>query len=375
MSTTTSAAVIPSPAASTTTTTTQAIIPIPATTTTTSTTTTTQATVPTVTTDPASSPDPSKPTTSKAGKTTGGVRTNTTADPTSSAIGTGPTQASGSNGNGNGNSNGSSSSAKSVIGPAIGGVAAVLVLAFLIGVFMMRYKKKNKARKRRLDFLEDHHGGSSSGTALSGAALSGAALGGAGAAAASHSPASTQNAALRPSTPAGGRPLEMAAVGASAAIASNPHNEGYDYQQGYQQVPYNGYPEQYNQYDPYYAQRQQQAQGYYADQQQGYYPEGQHYQNQFAPPAPVGINSQGTSSPSMTHATASPKSYPQPPLSTTTGGHSSPHTPLQSTVPAPGGGIPYEKNAMAENGYAGSHSPARNPQLVPEHEDRIKVPV
>ncbi|KAF9937249.1 hypothetical protein BGZ65_001636, partial [Modicella reniformis] len=150
---------------------------------------------------------------------------------------------------------------------------------------------------------------------------------------------------------------------------------------GYQQAPYgNGYPDQqYDQYDPYYAQHQQQAaQGYYPDQQQGYYPPEEQYPNQFMPPVPLGNNngySQGTGSPSMTHATASPKSYPQPPPSTTTGGYPSPSTLLQSDeVP---GQSAYDKHAKIENEYVGTQTQthARNPQLVPEHDDRIKVPL
>ncbi|KAF9913992.1 hypothetical protein BX616_009183 [Lobosporangium transversale] len=277
---------------------------------------------------------------------------------------------------------GGESGSKNVLAPVIGGIAAVLVLAFLVAVFVMRQKKKNRARKRRLEFL-DH---------------SGAAAPGAGATA---RPTSVQNSNARPSTPAGGHPLEMAAiggaaVGAGAGAASqlpNSHNnDGFDYQQGYQQVPYGaGYQEQYDQYDPYYAQRQQQQQGqaYYADQQQGYYPpedyqQQQQYQNQFVPPAPIGYAnnsnnySQGTGSPSMTHATASPKSYPQPPPSTT-GGHSSPRTPFQNasgTLPVPSAEqTSYDKNAKIESGYIGTQSTARNPQLVPENEERIKVPL
>ncbi|KAF9926435.1 hypothetical protein BGZ67_008103 [Mortierella alpina] len=270
--------------------------------------------------------------------------------------------------------NGGSNSSSAPVGAIIGGIAGVLVVGFLIAVFVMRYKKKSKARKRRLDFLGDSADG------------------------ASHRPVSTQGAGgLSPSPLPGSRPLEMAAMGGSAAVAASPvvgaaaaQHHANDYQQGYQQVPYGGYPEQYNndQYDPYYAQRQQQQppqqQGYYIDpqqhqlQQQGYYQDNQQYQNQFAPPVPIGNNlSLGTGSPSMTHATASPPSYPHPPPSTATGDHHSPHTSFQSPVsaPVPGGGSSYDKNAKVESGYAGTQSSARNPQLVPEPQEGIKVPL
>ncbi|KAI1317266.1 hypothetical protein EDD11_008754 [Mortierella claussenii] len=334
---------------------------------------TTQEPAPTQAPDPTSTtakgPKP-KPTTSA--RSSGGNASST------ASIGPSPTS---SNSEGDG-SNGSGGG-KSIIGPVIGGIAGVLVVAFLVAVFVMRYKKKSRARKRRLDFLGDH-GSAGPGTA---AALGGAGAGAGAGAGTGARPTSAQNSAGHPSSPGGGRPLEMAAVGAGGvAAASHPHNDGYDYQQGYQQVPYGsgGYPDQYDQYDPYYAQRQQQQQGqaYYADQQQGYYApdeqqQHQQYQNQFAAPAvPMGAYSQGTGSPSMTHATASPKSYPQPPPSATTGGHSSPRTPLQNAVPVPvPGGASYDKNAKVESGYAGMNSSARNPQLVPENEERIKVPM
>ncbi|KAF9182452.1 hypothetical protein BGZ51_000685 [Haplosporangium sp. Z 767] len=260
---------------------------------------------------------------------------------------------------------------KSIVGPVVGGIAGVLVLAFLIAVFVMRYKKKNGARKRRLEFLGDHDNGAGSDDPAV-------------------PPAATQSASgASPATAS--RPLEMAAIsggaGAAATAAAahhrpNNHNDGYDYQQGYQQVPYGGYPDQHDQYDPYYAQRQQQQQyqqqqyqqqGYYPD-QQGYYADENQYQNQYAAPVPLPHTSQTTGSPSMTYATASPTSYPQPP-SITTGGHSSPRTPLQS-VPVPA--VPdmsYDKNAKVESGYVGVHSTARNPQLIPQPDEGIKVPI
>ncbi|KAF9349699.1 hypothetical protein BGX34_001642 [Mortierella sp. NVP85] len=261
---------------------------------------------------------------------------------------------------------------KTNLGPIFGGIAAVLVLAFLTFVFVVRYRKKSKARKRRLDFLGD---GNHSTGGLGGAA----ALGGGGGGGASSISPPRPSGGGRPSTPSGGRPMEMSAVGAGASRL----NEGYDYEQGYQQVPFGGYPDQHDQYDPYYAQHQQpaqgyypdqQQQGYYPDQQQGYYPPEQQYQNQFMPPAHLGANnnngySQGTGSPSMTHVTASPKSFPQPPLSSA-GGYSAHGTPLQSEVlPEPS----YEKFSKLESDSIATH--ARNPQLIPENEERIKVPV
>ncbi|KAG0354282.1 hypothetical protein BC939DRAFT_509002 [Gamsiella multidivaricata] len=316
------------------------------------------------------SPDPAQPTTTSKGG--GGKPTTTRKGTGASTTSSGPAPTTTPE-NGGDNSGGDKSSKPSVLAPVIGSIAAVLVLAFIVGVFVMRYKKKSRARKRRLEFLEDHTGTGTT-TALGGA---GAGAGAAAAAASSQHPTSAQNTG-RPSTSGGTRPLEMAAVGGGAVAANQLHNEGYDYQQGYQQVPYGGYQDQYDQYDPYYAQRQQQAQGYYADQQQGYYPEQQQaYQNQFGPPIPLHNGGQGTGSPSMTHATASPKSYPQPPPSTTTGGYSSPRTPQQSAVPVPvpGDGHLYDRNAKVESEYAGAHSAGRNPQLVPENEDRIKVPL
>ncbi|KAF9114564.1 hypothetical protein BGW39_003309, partial [Mortierella sp. 14UC] len=245
------------------------------------------------------------------------------------------------------------------------------------------------ARKRRLDFLDDHGAGPI--TSGSGGAAVGA----------NHRPDSLSSPLPpRPATPIGrasgqgARPLEMAAIGGGAAVAAHHHHQqqqqhhqadGYDYQQGYQQVPYGGYSDpaqqqqqsydQYDQqYDPYYAQRQQQqAQEYYADQQQGYYPEGHSYQqqSQFTPAAPVRGSLNG--SPAMTQNTASPNlAYPPPPPSTTTGANSSPRTtPLQQSavpVPVPGRGS-FEKGAP----YAGTNSAARNPQVITE--DDVKVPM
>ncbi|KAF9959422.1 hypothetical protein BGZ72_009683 [Mortierella alpina] len=318
---------------------------------------------------PSADPYPSQP------DPTSAVRTSTKSrgpGKATSTSGSAP-EPSGTNG---GKPPGTDDSSSAPVGAIIGGIAGVLVIGFLIAVFVMRYKKKSRARKRRLDFLGDSADG------------------------ASHRPVSTQGAGgLSPSPLPGSRPLEMAALGGSAAVAASPvvgaaaaqhhANDAYDYQQGYQQVPYGAYPEQYSndQYDPYYAQRQQQQppqqQGYYVDpqqqqlQQQGYYQDNQQYQNQFVPPVPISNNlSLGTGSPSMTHATASPPSYPHPPPSTATGDQHSPHTSFQSSVPAPlPGGSSYDKNAKVESGYAGTQSSARNPQLVPEPQEGIKVPL
>ncbi|KAF9918067.1 hypothetical protein FBU30_000403 [Linnemannia zychae] len=258
---------------------------------------------------------------------------------------------------------------KSIIAPVIGGIAGALVLAFLVAVFVMRQRKKNKARKRRLEFLDDHSAGP----------ITSASVGRPDSLSSPHPPrpATPVN---RPSGP-GARPLEMAAIGGGAAAHHHQQqhqNDGYDYQQGYQQVAYGGYSDpsqqQYDQYDqqydPYYAQRQQQqAHEYYADQQQGYYPEGHSYQqSQFTPAAPARGSLNG--SPAMTQATASNMAYPPPPPSTTTGGHSSPRTtPLQQSAVPPPGQISMEKGAP----YAGTQSAVRNPQIITE--DDVKVPM
>ncbi|KAG0051973.1 hypothetical protein BGZ83_003111 [Gryganskiella cystojenkinii] len=353
-----------------------------------------QVTTTTIDPNPPVSPDPGLPSTK-----TGGVRppkTTTTRGGVPSGGPAGPSNSPGNGGNSDGGDKDSGDN-KAPLGPIIGGVAGVLVLAFLVGVFFMRYKKKSRARKRRLEFLDHNGGGAGAGAITSGrpgasSPAPGAAL---ASAAGGRRPDSLQGS--RPSGP-GNRPLEMAAVGGGAAVgaaalAHHNNNEGYEYPQGYQQPPYGGqYNDQYDQpgydqYDPYYAQNHQQA-GYYGDalqqqQQQEYYND-QYNQNQFAPPAPIGGavagGGYGTpagtgSSPSMTHATLSPKSYPQPPPSTT-GGQSSPRTPFQNAaVPVPSRSS-FDKNAKVENNaYVGAHSAARNPQVMPQDEDKIKVPV
>jgi hypothetical protein len=45
---------------------------------------------------------------------------------------------------------------------------------------------------------------------------------------------------------------------------------------------------------------------------------------------------------------------------------------MEVAGPPPGD---YDKYAKVENEYAGTQSHARNPQLVPEDEERIKVPM
>ncbi|KAG0041185.1 hypothetical protein BGZ90_010010, partial [Linnemannia elongata] len=115
------------------------------------------------------SPDPVQPGTSKtkpppktstrAGSSTTGYATSTATLPSDS-------------GNDAGQKDGTNN--KSIIAPVIGGIAGVLVLAFLVAVFVMRQRKKSKARKRRLEFLDDHNAGP---------ITSGAAAGGAGGAA------------------------------------------------------------------------------------------------------------------------------------------------------------------------------------------------
>ncbi|KAF9998799.1 hypothetical protein BGZ80_006457 [Entomortierella chlamydospora] len=270
----------------------------------------------------------------------------------------------GDNGDNGSNNDTQGGGGSKIIGPVVGSICGVLVLAFIVGVFVMRYRKKSKARKRRLDFLNDHGNASATSAPITSSQHQ-------------DSPGIPAAALARPSTPGGGRPsnlggrpMEMTAVGGGMAGTAHVPNEGYDYQPGYQQqANYGGYQEQYDQndqYDPYYAQHQ----GYYPEQQQQYpqqqYQQQQYqqqqYPNQFAPPAVIG------GSPAMTHASAA---YPPPPPSTITGGHSSPRTPQQSNVNV----ASYEKNAISETGYTPTHSQSRNPQLVPENEERIKVPV
>ncbi|KAG0321193.1 hypothetical protein BG000_003329 [Podila horticola] len=271
-------------------------------------------------------------------------------------------------GDGNTDNKGDGSEKKSIVAPVVGAIAGILVLAFFVAVFVMR-KRKAAARKRRLDFLGE---GSNNEPITSGSAGTGAAAAAIGGA---HRPSSVSS-TPRPSNQAAHRPIEMAGVAKPQSPPQRASAQpGYNnYQQGYQQVPYGQgqgdyqYPDQYqyqkqnDQYDPYYAQhQQQQQQGYYPDQQQGYYEyPDQQQQNQFVAPGPL-----AHSSPSMSNSSA----YPPPPPSTITAAQSSPRTPLaQAGSPQ----AAYDKNT--KEGYAGTQSPARNPQMVPEDE-AIKVPV
>ncbi|KAF9275080.1 hypothetical protein BGZ74_004125 [Mortierella antarctica] len=260
---------------------------------------------------------------------------------------------------------------KSVVGPVVGGIAAVLVLAFLIGVFVMRWRKKSRARKR-LDVLLDQSGqGHDQITSALGGSPN---VGGAG----KPRPSSIRSSVARPSSVG---QMEMAAVGAGAGVEAQQQQQqqqqqyqqqyqhdgydNYDYQQGYQQVPYGGYQDQYDQYDPYYSQQQPIAQGH---QPTRYYSEtSPHLQHQVQGQGQQVPGQHGyTGSPSMTHSSVSPSSYPQPPASNTAG---SPRTPLQSaTAHAAGGpGSAYDRfNKIEMSDYANTQSPARNPQVIPE---------
>ncbi|KAF9431639.1 hypothetical protein BGZ76_011902 [Entomortierella beljakovae] len=230
------------------------------------------------------------------------------------------------------------SSSKSIIGPIIGGIAGVLVLAFLVAVFVMRHRKKNKA-KRRLDILlgpgqnQDHS-----------------------------SPITSNK--PRPSSMHGTQQstqVEMTAIPSNntahsglggPAYQTNDGYSGYEYQQGYQNVPYGGYQDQYDQYgqyDPYY---QQPAAAQQASQMPvaNYYPESQQQ---------LAHQPFGAGSPAISHSSAPspPKPFPQPP--SVTGG--SPYQ--QHLVPEP-----YDKQNKIESGdYASAHSPARNPQVIPKN--------
>ncbi|CAO3564990.1 unnamed protein product [Mortierella alpina] len=255
----------------------------------------------------------------------------------------------GNGGNGTGGNNGTigngeltdppkEGSSSNLAGPIVGGIAGVLVLAFLVGVFMMRFKKRNQARKRRLDILLDQDGqGQDQVHALG---FGGADSGAAGGIPGKGRPESITGSGRRPSTH-----LEMNAVGGGAAAAAHQQQQqhpyraegydNYDYQQGYQQVPYAQYQEQYDQYDPYYQQPGGQLPpvGYY-------HPESSpHLQQQQQP--------YGAPSPSVAHAVSSPSPIPSsayhPPPTT-----ASPHIP-QSQVSAD---------------YAGSPAHGRSPQEV-----------
>ncbi|KAG0028768.1 hypothetical protein BGZ82_008254 [Podila clonocystis] len=334
---------------------------------------------------PLTSDDPSTKTSTSRGtsnthnpKPSGGGSGGTTNPPVTGGSGNNNTGS----GTGTGISDSSKSNSKSVVGPVIGGIAAVLVLAFLIGVFVMRWRKKSQARKR-LDVLLDQSG---QGHDQIASALGGSpSVGGAG----KPRPSSINSSVARPSNVG---QMEMAAVGTGAGVVAQQQKQqqqqqqqqyqqqqyqhdgydNYDYQQGYQQVPYGGYQDQYDQYDPYYSQQQPMAQGH---QPTGYYSEtSPHLQNQLQGQGQHGPGQHGyTGSPSMTHSSASPSSYPQPPASNTAG---SPRTPLQSATTQTAGGLgsAYDRfNKIELSDYANTQSPARNPQVIPE--ERVKAPM
>ncbi|KAG0022609.1 hypothetical protein BGZ81_008460 [Podila clonocystis] len=340
---------------------------------------------------PATSDEPQPPLTSDdpSTKTSTSRGTSNTHNPKPSGGGNGGTTnpsvtgGSGNNntGSGTGISDSSKSNSKSAVGPVIGGIAAVLVLAFLIGVFVMRWRKKSQAKKR-LDVLLDQSGqGHDQITSALGGSPS---VGGAG----KPRPSSINSSVARPSNVG---QMEMAAVSASAGVVAQQQQQhqqyqqqqyqqqyqhdgydNYDYQQGYQQVPYGGYQDQYDQYDSYYSQQQSMAQGH---QPTGYYAEtSPHLQNQLQGQGQQGPGQHGyTGSPSMTHSSASPTSYPQPPASNTAG---SPRTPLQSATTQSAGGLgsAYDRfNKIELSDYANTQSPARNPQVIPE--ERVKAPM
>ncbi|KAF9314974.1 hypothetical protein BG003_003655 [Podila horticola] len=317
---------------------------------------------------PTQTDQPTQPSSSKAPPTSKTPKPSKVTTTTTSGNGGAPVPTPG---DGNTDNKGDGSEKKSIVAPVVGAIAGILVLAFFVAVFVMR-KRKAAARKRRLDFLGE---GSNNEPITSGSAGTGAAAAAIGGA---HRPSSVSS-TPRPSNQAAHRPIEMAGVAKPQSPPQRASAQpGYNnYQQGYQQVPYGQgqgqgdyqYPDQYqyqkqnDQYDPYYAQhQQQQQQGYYPDQQQGYYEyPDQQQQNQFVAPGPL-----AHSSPSMSNSSA----YPPPPPSTITAAQSSPRTPLaQAGSPQ----AAYDKNT--KEGYAGTQSPARNPQMVPEPDEAIKVPV
>ncbi|KAG0204051.1 hypothetical protein BGX28_003892 [Mortierella sp. GBA30] len=304
--------------------------------------------------DPGTTPDPDpstpgKPRPSRApGRTTGGAGANPTHVP-----GAGGNNGNNGNNNNGGNNNGGigdgttgnstkdgqTSSSSSLAGPIVGGIAGVLVVAFLVGVFVMRYRKKNRARQRRLDILLDQNGQGQDqvhALGLTGDGTTAATGGDAGAVKGSPGP-------RRPSTH-----LEMNAIGAGAMAAHQQHpygNEGYenyDYQQGYQQVPYGQYQEQYDQYDPYYQQPgggQLPPVGYYHPENS---PQLQQQQQ---------LHPYGAGSPSVAHAvTGSPSlaSYPQ-------------HVPSPLT-PQPQQAVGATATTSGEAHVDYTQSPTRNPQ-------------
>ncbi|KAI8601359.1 hypothetical protein EDD21DRAFT_109222, partial [Dissophora ornata] len=305
--------------------------------------------------------------------------------PGGTGSGDGGTGSGGTGIDGSGNSTSSDSTngggSKSLIGPIIGGIAAVLVVAFLVGVFVMRYRKKNKERQRRLDILFDSNGQGQDQVQALGL---GGADGGAGPNASSGKPraSSIHSSGARPSTH-----LEMAAIGGggaalAGAAAMHHNNDGYqyDYQQGYNNhVPYGGYQdqyEQYDQYDPYYQQPAQPLPSSQSGAQLppvGYYSESPNLAySQSAQQQQQQHLSYGTGSPSVAQSSvASPQiSYPPPPPATGASPLTPPHQQATTTGGTPG--ETYDRfNKIEARDYANTQSPARNPQIITE--DNVKV--
>ncbi|KAF9372596.1 hypothetical protein BGX21_004739 [Mortierella sp. AD011] len=335
----------------------------PAETTTTNAPTSDASPVTTTTDGSVANPSPSPDQSGGGGGGSGGRATKTKSSArTATSGGSYPTQVSGSVGNSTGSDTGNSisggpsendGSSKSLAGPIVGGIAGALVLAFLIAVFVMRYRKKNKARQRRLDILLDPEQAQALG------------LSGGSNASGKPRPTSVNSPIPKPSAQ-----LEMAPItsGAVPPSAGGPihHSDGgyngYDYQQGYQSVPYGGYQdqyEQYEQYDPYYQQPMPTAQPVMGQlQPTGYYPDSPRQQQQLAH-----LQQQrqpyGSGSPSISHSSpASQNAYPQQIYAT----GSSPLVPhQQQAAPAES----YERfNKVESNDYIASQSPARNPQII-----------
>ncbi|KAF9404148.1 hypothetical protein BGZ94_004335 [Podila epigama] len=315
-----------------------------------------------------SRPSKDSKTTSKPSSSRGGGGGGGSYPTPSSGAGGGGGGGGSNNGNGAGITDGQSDpESKSVVGPVVGGIAGVLVLGFLVSVFVMRWRKKSRARKRRLDILLDPSG---QGQDQVSSALG--ASGAAGAGASEARPTSIQSSPARPSI-AGNGQMEMTGVAVGGASMAHHYGQqqhqqqqqqqqqydgydgydgygNYDYQQGYPHVvPYGGYQEQYDQHDPYYNPEQQQQQYQYQYQQQ--------QQQHLAGPSAV--------SPPLTHPSASPKAYPPPPASHSAG---SPQTSPQAATT-----MAYDRHNKIEKGdYMNTQSPARNPQVVTE--DGVKVP-
>ncbi|KAF9999994.1 hypothetical protein BGZ80_000634 [Entomortierella chlamydospora] len=308
-------------------------------------------------------PSPSPDQSGNGGGSSGGKATKTKSSVrTATGSGLYPTQVSGSVGNSTGSDTANSisggpsdndGSSKSLAGPIVGGIAGALVLAFLVAVFVMRYRKKSKARQRRLDILLDPEQAQALG------------LSGGSNASGKPRPTSVNSPIPKPSTQ-----LEMAPItsGPAPPGAGGPihHSDGgyngYDYQQGYQNVSYGGYQdqyEQYDQYDPYYQQPIPTAQPVMGQlQPTGYYPDSPRQQQQLAH-----LQQQrqpyGSGSPSICHSSpASQNAYPQQIYAT----GSSPLVPhQQQAAPAES----YERfNKVESSDYIASQSPARNPQII-----------